>query len=96
METTMNCETCNAKLPTLRTRLLRVNETLYKLGLEYHTFLPVYKVDEALEENGFHATEYWNEGNCVRVHEEVGDGKWLSLYAHKMDSGRWEVTAYVN
>ena len=75
----MNCETCNAKLPTLKTRLARVNEALHALGLPYHVYLPVFQVDTALIDNGFRATGLWDEFNgTARTHEEVGDGKWVT------------------
>lgn len=94
----MNCQTCEAKLPTLKTRLTRVNEALHKLGLNYHNFLPVYDVDAALVDNGFNATELWDSriGDVTRIHEEVGEGKWVTVVCTKMDSGRWELVAYVN
>ena len=92
----MNCETCKAKLPTLHTRLLRVNSELHQLGLSYWDYLPVYQVDSALTNHGFAATDLWQAGNDGRHHEEVGEGKWLSVSWHKMESGRYEVVAYVN
>lgn len=94
----MNCETCNTKLPTLKTRLHRVNEALHTIGLAYHPHLPIEAIDRALTANGFMETSRWEfaPGQKVTVHEEVGDGKWVSISAYRMESGRWEVTAYVN
>lgn len=31
-----------------------------------------------------------------RKHVEIGEGKWLSMSWHRMESGRYEVVAYVN
>lgn len=94
----MICENCKATLPTLKTRSNRVNDALYSLGLLYHQFLPVNAIDHILTENGFSATSRWEfaPGGQVRVHEEIGEGKWLSVTAHKMVTGRWEVVAYVS
>jgi hypothetical protein len=93
------CTQCNAQIPTLDRRQRRVNSELHQLGLTYHKFLPVASVDSALRANGFAETSCWafQPGHgVVRIHEEVGDGKWLTLHAYKMASGNWEVVAYVN
>jgi len=92
----MNCETCKAKLPTLHKRLLRVNSALYSLGLELWTSVPYARIDAALEANGFIAPTYGAGTTQDRTHEEVGDGKWLTLSLYRHESGRYEVTAYVN
>lgn len=94
----MNCETCQVKLPTLKTRLNRVNDALYSIGLTYHQFLPTKAIDYALTQNGFSETSRWEFAprGKVKVHDEVGEGKWISVTAYKMPSGRWEVIAYVN
>ncbi len=92
------CENCKTALPSLTRRLVRVNSELWQLGLEYHRLLPVHAINSALATHGFSATSVWTfqPGGEVRLHEEVGEGKWLSLSAHRMESGNWEVVAYVN
>ena len=96
----MNCETCKAKIPSLRTRLNRVNEALAGIGSIYYHSLgnAVYEIDSALEANGFAATEWDGTvyGNTRRVNEEVGDGKYVHISLYRLESGRWEVVAYVN
>jgi hypothetical protein len=75
----------------------KVNEALYKIGLKYWDYIPVYEIDSALVENGFDATEaaiYCGSGG--KVDEYVGGNKYLHLNWHKMESGRYEIVAYVN
>lgn len=92
------CTNCNAKLPTMARRLAHVNVALWQLGLTYHKTLPIHAIDSALTAHGFVSTAVWTfcPGGEVKLHEPVGDGKWLSVSAHKMESGNWEVVAYVN
>jgi len=90
----MKCERCRAELGTMAARLNKVNASLHNLGLTYHTSLPVYQIDSILVDNGFVATDW--TGVSTRLHQEVGDGKWLSIVCHRMESGNWEVVAYVN
>jgi hypothetical protein len=75
----------------------RANEQFRALGVIYHVRLPIASIDEILIQNGFTPTEpaiYC--GRDGRSHEQVGPNTWLSLTWHKMDSGRYEVTAYVS
>ena len=75
----------------------RVNDGLYQIGLKYWDYLPIYEIDSMLVENGFEATEV--AIYCGRVgsaHEEVGHGKYLTFNWHRMDSGRYEIVAYLN
>lgn len=94
----MLCENCKEKLPTVFKRQLRVNSELYQLGLEYNTlghFL--YTTDRVLVKHGFNEMQtFIQPGPTGHVHQEVGDGKWLSLSWYKMPSGRFEFVAYVN
>ena len=74
-----------------------VNEALAHLGTLYHHGLPIEDIDNALILAGFNATEpaiYC--GRDGHSHEQVGPNTWLSLSWHKMESGRYEVTAYVS
>lgn len=76
----------------------KVNAVLHGLGLAYHDSLPICTIDDVLLANGFNATEpaiyCGRDGNCSPM--QVGEFTWLSLSWHKMESGRYEVTAYVS
>jgi len=87
------CTECKAKIPTISTRRKRVNEALHYLGTYYHNILPLSRINEILEENGFSPATFSQIGH---VHEYVEDGTWLSVSYYRMDSGNWEVVAYVN
>ncbi len=92
------CETCKANLPSLKTRLHRVNASLYNVGLVYYQTLPFAAIDAILYANGFSATtEVSDEAGDERsAHFCVGEGKWLHMSWYQMPSGWFEVTAYVN
>ena len=92
------CDNCKTKLPSLDKRLRQVNSDLHQLGLEYYKVLPVHAVDSILTSHGFNATStpLVALGEDFKLHEEVGEGRWLALHAHRMESGNWEVVAYVN
>ena len=96
----MNRETCKAKIPTLHTRSLRVNSELYQLGLEYHDTLSwsLNAIDRVLLKYNFNTTDGMinNSGIDGKLHQEVGEGKWLTLSWHVMDSGRYEIVSYLN
>jgi hypothetical protein len=52
-----------------------------------------------LEGYGFKLPEEWafsGRESSLRLHEQVGEGKWLSLSLYQMESGRFEVVAYVS
>lgn len=81
----------------VKASLKKVNDGLYNLGLKYWDYLPIYEIDSLLVENGFDATEaaiYC--GREGKTHELVGYAKYFSMTWYKMDSGRYEVVAYVN
>ena len=92
-EETMDAQDCKE----LKKATKRVNDQLYNLGLQYWNYLPIFEIDSILVEFGFDATEpaiyCGREGN---THEPVGDGKFLSMTWHKMESGRYEIVAYLN
>ena len=75
----------------------RVNESLYRLGLTYWECIPLSCIDNILTEEGFRETEpaiyCGREGTS---HERVGDHTWFTMTWHKMESGKYEVTAYVS
>jgi hypothetical protein len=80
-----------------RTARRRVNGLLWELGLTYHDGLPITDIDRILAVNGFACTESaiycGRDGHSL---EQVGAHSWLSLSWHRMESGRYEVTAYVS
>lgn len=75
----------------------RANEVLHKMGRVYHDSVPLADVSELLRWNGFEPLEDMllcgREGS---LHENVGRNRWLSLTWYKMESGRYEVVAYVS
>lgn len=95
------CTECKTKLPSLASRVRKVNSELYQLGLEYHDMLSysLNAVDRILVKHGFReqAGESIVPGLNGRQHVEVGEGKWLSMSWYRLPaSGRYEVVAYVN
>lgn len=93
----MLCENCKATLPSLARRINSVNSELWKLGLEYHPTLG-YSIDAAsriLAKYDFREIDQ-SVSITGRLHVEVGEGKWLSMSWYRLDSGNWEVVAYVN
>jgi hypothetical protein len=76
----------------------RVNEELHNLGLTYWSSLSaaMEEVSNAVESNGFEVLHGWPTSTPQRLHLELTDGKWLSLSYYRMESGNYEVTAYVN
>lgn len=95
----MKCATCNAKIPTLASRLRKVNSELHQLGLEYHDTLSysLNATDRILSMYGFYETDgEITTGRDGKIHLAVGEDKWLSFSWHTTESGRYEVVAYVN
>jgi len=88
------CSNCQVKLPSLAQRLRRVNSELQALGLKYHRVVPFDQITSALEAHGFTAPLFQAVG--TRYNEAVGEGKYISINLHRMESGNWEVVAYVN
>ena len=91
----MICETCKAKIPTLATRLRRVNSKLYQLGLTYHQSVPFEQIHCALSNHGFGPLTD-EAGNATSLHANVGGKSWIHITWHRMSSGKYEVVAYVN
>ena len=59
--------------------------------------LALTEIDEALTVNGFNTLEpaiYC--GRDGSVHEQVGERTWLVMQWHKMETGKYEVNAYVS
>jgi hypothetical protein len=92
------CSNCQAKLPTLAARLSRANAELWQLGHTYYLTVPFDTIDGILSRNGFRTTRDTEEtvSHTNGLHAYVGESKWLHINWHKMESGRWEVVAYVN
>ena len=81
------CTNCQSKIPTLTTRVRKVNEALYNLGLSYHESRSrvLVSIDAILEKYNFRMLG-WNVSD--RIHSEVSEGKWISINFHQMESGR--------
>jgi len=81
---------------TERRNRTRVNNDLHKLPI-YHDGLPLSEIDNILGRHGFNALEpaiYCGaSGSCT---DKVGPNTYLALSWYKMESGRYEVTAYVS
>ena len=96
----MKCETCNAKIPTLLTRMQKLNNRLRYISMGYYDTLgaALSEVYDALQDAGLKQQEvlYGLPGNEGKIHAEVGEGKWLSATWYRMPSGRYEIVAYVN
>jgi hypothetical protein len=99
----MNCDTCKAKIPTLRTRLSRVNSELHQLGLTYQENMgdAFRRIDSALLRHGFADTNFTEVNadiDAASFHTCVSSdtASWLHVTWHRMESGRYEVVAYVN
>lgn len=73
------------------------NESLYELGTRYHESIPLVWLDSILKLNGFKETEpaiyCGRDGHST---EQVGDRTWLALNWHRMESGRYEIVAYLS
>jgi hypothetical protein len=78
--------------------LSRVNEQLWHLGLNYWVSIPLNTVNSILEESGLLplVDACLLLGHDGTIHEQVAPDAWLTLSWHRMESGRYEVVAYVN
>ena len=75
----------------------QANDALHRLSTVYHDSLPIFDIDRILGFAGFDPTEpaiYC--GREGRSHEQVGPRTWFTMTWHKMESGRYEVIAYVS
>jgi len=82
---------------------VRMNQFLSNLGATYWNELPLKQIDAALAANGFNILEPgFYCGADGRINEAVGIGLmgrekiFLSLSWHKMQSGRYEIVAYLS
>jgi hypothetical protein len=75
----------------------RANEVLHAIGRRYHDGLALAEIDAALTVNGFGALEpaiYC--GRDGSVNEQVGERTWLAMQWHKMETGTYEINAYLS
>jgi hypothetical protein len=81
----------------IRNNARHVNRHLYELGRTYHASVPLDTVSTLLETYGFNPLEAMllcgREGH---LHEPVGHDKWVSMTWYKMESGRYEIVAYLS
>lgn len=93
------CENCKTKIPTMVTRLHNLNCALAN-GRQYFDTLGagLLFVYDTLRRFGFQEpdVEYSITQPDGRLHLEIGEGKWVTASWHRMESGRFEVVAYVN
>jgi hypothetical protein len=96
----MICESCKAKIPTMATRLKRVNEGLHALGRIYWDTVGkvLHNIDGVLAANGFEQSTdvLLRRETANSLHVAVATNKWLHVTWYRLESGRYEVTAYVN
>ncbi len=80
----------------------RANEQLHKLGMTYHVGLPLQEVSAILTANGMSAEALngiycGTDGRMSEKTAAIGKRElYLHLAWHKMESGRFEIVAYVN
>lgn len=75
----------------------RVNEVLYKFGRVYHDSVPLAELSALLRWNGFDGLDIFLVcGREGRLHESVGRNRWFTLTWYKMESGRYEIVAYLS
>jgi len=72
-----------------------VNRKLQKMG-NYHDGIPAGMIGEWLVEEGFEMEDAIYCGEDGRVHEQVGSHTWLAMTWHRMESGRYEIVAYLS
>ncbi len=82
-----------------RARMKRhANSALYDLNHNrYHDSIPVYDVDVILAQYGYNTLEpaiYC--GREGQIHEQVDARTWLTMTWYKMESGRYEIVAYLS
>jgi hypothetical protein len=63
----------------------------------YHRWIPTGDIDAALEASGLRRLEpaiYC--GRQGRINEQVGERTWLTMTWYRLDSGNYEIVAYVS
>lgn len=69
------------------------------IAKKYHNSIPLQNISDILEVSGFDTSKLGNGifvGQSGRVHEPVGYGVYLTMTWYKMDSGRYEIVAYLS
>jgi hypothetical protein len=77
----------------------RANDVLADLGKKYHNSIPLQAISDILEVNGFDPSKVGNGifvGASGRAHEPVGFGVYLTMTWYKMESGQYEIVAYLS
>jgi hypothetical protein len=75
----------------------QANRMLAALGTRFHDGVPLDTVNDILAAAGFDELEGMLLcGREGRLHEAVGRNRWLALTWYRMESGRYEVIAYVS
>lgn len=103
----MSCQNCQCSeckdartTKARKAKLDAVNERLYNVGaIYYSTFTAATQAIElALSISGYCSVLHpVHDGRtCFRIHEEVGVKVWLTATLYRMESGNWEVVAYVS
>ena len=93
------CQKSAAKLERYAEKASRrvVNEKLYELGKSYHDGLPLAVIDGWLEDEGFgKVIDGIYCGNDGKILEQVGPHSWFAMTWHRMQSGRYEIVAYLS
>jgi len=87
-----------ARIKRYRAAMFRqVNNELYALGKTYHDGVPLARIDEILSRADFDPLPQMILcGREGRIHESVGHNRWLAMTWYKMESGRYEIVAYVS
>ena len=82
---------------------MKANDALFQAGKTYYDTYSaaVNAIDLVLVNHGWDCERIGYHtnlsANCVHIHEEIGDGLWLTATLYRMGStGRWEVVAYVS
>ena len=75
-----------------------VNKVLGEMNHNtYHDGVPLDRINDALRAHGFDELEPMLLcGAEGRLHEPVGRERWLAVTWYRMESGRYEVVAYVS
>lgn len=85
-----------AAVSQLKRDTRRVNDSLQAFG-NYHDHIPLDHVNDVLKLSGFDVLEPMILcGRQGSLNQSVGRNRWLSLTWYKMESGRYEVVAYVS
>jgi hypothetical protein len=76
----------------------KANDGLHAMcSNRFHESIPLTEMDGILTAAGFNATEEaiycGREGSS---HEQVGERTWLAMQWYKMESGKYEINAYVS